>query len=415
MNAKTKLLNRFSSKFNVDAGYFLSGGFWLLFAQGSTILGSLLVAVLFANYLSENDYGIYRYIIGLSVLFSTFSLTGINQAILQAASRGHRRFLQESTSVTFKWGIGIVFFSLCGAIYYYLQDNNILAVGCLLIAIFQPLSQLFLNTLSFLYGETRYAEGALMQAVKSIAVSGSSLLALFFTQNILVLIATYLAAQGIFSACCYLFYRPRSETLLKTEQVVWNKYISFAKHSSYRNIFSGVAYRLDAIVIFQFLGAAELALFSIATLLPEQIRGSFKNLQTLLLPKYTQHESNEIIKKSVPWRSAQLFVALSVFSLCFIAIVPFVYELLFPKYLDAIPYVQLLALTFPASIYLIPHSALQAQQMEKELYTYQILISILQVFFLGILVFYFGLLGAIISRIIGQYCGAIILYYLLYR
>lgn len=409
------LISIISKKFNVDGHYFLSGGFWLVVAQASTVLSSLVVAILFARYLSETEYGVYRYIIGLAALLSAFSLTGIGQAILQAASRGYRSFLRESTALTLKWSLGIVVISLAGTAYYAVQGNSLLATGCLLIAIFHPISQLFLNTLSHLYGEMRFQAGAIMQSLKSVFVSGSSLVALFLTQNILILIAVYFTSQAVAAIACYLIYRPQVVSTNKTPQDAWGEYINYAKHSSFRNIFVGVATRLDAVIVFQFLGAAELALYSIATLLPDQIRGSFKNLQTLLLPRYTKHDSLDTLKRFIPKRSVQFFAILTIITLGVIVITPILYPLLFPKYMGAILYVQLLALSFPASIFLLPLGALQAQRMEKKLYAYHLSTSLVQILSLGILILLFGFLGAIISRIITQYSRTIIAFVLLYR
>jgi O-antigen/teichoic acid export membrane protein len=74
-----------------------------------------------------------------------------------------------------------------------------------------------------------------------------------------------------------------------------------------------------------------------------------------------------------------------------------------------------LALSFPASVFLIPLGAIQSQRMEKELYIYNVVTSLIQIVSLLILIFVFGLLGAIISRILTQYSRTLIAYMLLYK
>jgi O-antigen/teichoic acid export membrane protein len=409
------LANQIENRFRIDAHYFLSGGFWLLIAQASTVLSSLLVAVFFAKILPESDYGIYRYIVGLAALISAFSLTGIGQAILQASSQGYEYFIKESIPITLKWSLGITISSLLGSAYYFLQDNNLLSISCVLIAFLHPVSQFFQNTLSYLYGKTKFKTGAMMQIIKSVFVSITSLISIFLTNDILTLLAIYFSSQAISAIFCHLIYYSNKTTSSKTPPEIFGKYINYAKHSSYRNALGLIAIRLDTVLVFQLLGAKELALFSIATLLPEHISGSFKNLQTLLLPKYAKHESINTIKTTIPRRSFHFLLLLIVFTAIFIIIIPFVYTLLFPKYIDAIPYVQLLALSFPSSVFLIPLGAIQSQRMEKELYIYNVVTSLIQIVSLLILIFVFGLLGAIISRILTQYSRTLIAYMLLYK
>lgn len=403
--------------FNVDAQYLMSGGFWLLVAQGVTLITSLAAAVFFANTLSENDYGIYRYLIGLSVLLSAFSLTGISQAIMQAAARGYGNFFYESTPATLKFGTLLSFASLIGAGYYFVNENTVLASGCILVAAFQPFAQLFQNAQATFYGQTKFVTGSILQILKSTFVSGTSILSLLLTHNLVVLLATYFASQALTALVSYLYTKRQTERsmFVETPPEETERGLSYAKNTSIRNVLVHVSNQLDSIFVFQHLGAAQLALYSIATLIPGQIRGGFKNLQTLLIPKYSKHDSLSTLRKYIPKRSFQFFIVLCSFSLLFIAITPALYEVLFPGYPDAIFYTQLLALSFPASISLIPFGAMQALRMERELYHFQVSTSILQLILTILLIIFAGILGAVISRIVGQYARTFIAYFLLFK
>jgi len=408
------LASKIEKYFRVDARYFLSGGFWLLVSQATTVLSSLVVAILFANNLSESDYGIYRYVIGLAVIFGAFSLTGISQAIMQASSKNIDVFFSKSTRTTLLYGLITSGAALIGSLYYYINDNNTLAIGCLLIALLHPVTQLFLNTLSHLYGKANFKTGTYIQAGKSFFVSAASIFALLFSENIIVLLLVYFITQAVSSIICYLVFKPNPKNQTITEPE-FTKYQTYAKHTSVRNIFSHVSNQFDTVFIFQQLGAVELAVYSIASLIPSHVRGSFKNLQSLLIPKYAKHDSDQTIKGSIPKRSLQFFILLSLLSVAFIFIVPYLYALLFPTYTEAVLYAQLLALAFPASIALIPFGALQVLQREKELYIFQIGSSIVQLFSVVTLIIFFGLIGAIAARVIFQYFRAMLAYYLLYK
>ncbi len=58
-------------------------------------------------------------------------------------------------------------------------------------------------------------------------------------------------------------------------------------------LINALAGQLDKIITYHYLGASELAIYSFAVAMPEQIKGIFKNLNTLAFPKFsTQQNKN---------------------------------------------------------------------------------------------------------------------------
>ncbi len=385
-------------KFNFDAHYFLKGGFWLSLTQVITILAGLATTSLFAHYLSETEYGIYRYLLGLAILFSSLSLTGLGQSILQTAAKKYYGFYKETLVLNLKYSLGIAVLSTAGGIYYILNHNLTLALGCFLIALFQPFITGYQNTTVFLQGSRRFKASTVATTSKIIFISATSIVALLLTKNILVLVAVYLASSALINFLLHLWYRPKATT--PTPEAVTTQYLSFAKHTSVRNTVATVSNRLDTVLIFTQLGAAELAIYTIATTIPEQIKGSFKNLTSLLLPKYANHENFDIVKKSVPKRSLQLFFILLAITVLYIFIAPYLYQLLFPKYEEAVFYSQLLALSFVTFVLYIPLSIIQTKTAEKELHEITLYGSIFQVVSIVLCIHFFGLIGAIIAKIL---------------
>ena len=393
--------DRIERHLRVDADYFVSGGFWLGVAQVATVLTSLVASVFFARYLTENEFGIYRYIIGLAVLFSTLSLTGIRQAILQAATKQIGGFYHLATRQTLMYSIPMVGASFVGALYYYIQDNQTLAIGCLLIGLLFPWSFLLQNIQAHHMGQQRFRQSTILQTSKAVFVAGSTVATLFVTTNILWLLVSYFASQAIAGLVAHLWYRPGNSSI--TDRPAADKLLSFARHTTLRNFITGVSSRLDTILVFQFLGAGSLAIFAIATLIPDQVKGGLKSLVVLLIPKFAQNDSLAKSRKYLPTRSLQLGILLVGITIIFIICVPFVINTFFPKYTEAIIYAQILALGFPASIYQIPLAMMQAHTSEKALYWYHISTAIAQIIFTLLGIYFFGLLGAISARVMTHY------------
>ena len=409
------LLQKLERRFRIDITYFLSGGLWLITAQGLTIVASLISAVIFARLLSQTELGIYRYVISVGIFLSAFSLSGIGQAILQAGAKGHTVFFSYSTKPTILYGLGSSMTALIAALYYFYNGNHVLMVGCITIALLQPTSILFLNTLAYLYGQKHFKSGTYLQGIKSFIVAGASIATIYITRDITTLLIVYFATQAICGIGSYLWYRPHQANTEPLSVDIQKKYLAFAKHTSVQNIIVGLANRLDNIIVFQHLGAASLAYFTIATLLPDQIKGAFKNVLTLLIPKYAKHDTIDTLRGHIPKRSWQFFCILTLISIGVILITPPLYTLLFPMYPEAILYSQLLALSFPASIYLIPFSALQSQTKDRTLYHLHAYISVFQIIVTYTLILTSGLIGAIIARIVTQYFQCLVSFILVRR
>lgn len=399
-------------KFKIDAHYFLSGGFWLTVLQIITLVGGLVTSVLFSNLLDPSDYGIYKYLIGLGVLLSTFTITGITQSIQQTAIKDYDGFFSFAMRKSAIFSIAIVLSALSISTYYFLKDDMTLGIGCIIIAVFVPLTNIFQNISYYLLGKKRFKEVTIFQGFDTAISTLILICVLFLTKNILILFFVFLFLQSAGNIIQHFFYKPKKELLLQT---IKKQYYSYALHTTIRDIIFNTVYKLDNIIVFTHLGATDLAIYSIANLIPEQIKGTFKNLSSLLLIRYAKHDDLSQIQKSLWGRTFQLFLILSCLTLVYWFISPLIYHLLFPRYESAIIYSQLAALSFPSFVVLIPSSALQAQLKERELH----LINFTNAFVLLIsLIFFtysFGLIGAIGARILYRYFNLLISYLLIFN
>lgn len=409
-----KVANSIQAIFRVDAHYFMSGGFWLFIAQVIGSVFGLLTTILFANVLSENDYGIYRYLISITILISSFSLSGIGIAILQAATKGHFGFAKETLGFSLKYNFGVVVIASIGAVYYFINENLVLAIGCILIALLQPFINSFQFAPHFLQGKKEFRLSSALLIIKSIFVSLSLICGILIFEQVTVLFLIYLFSHLLFDVTSFYFINYRKE-FEPTPELTKNKFLSYAKHTSVRNVVSNIAFRIDNILVFTQLGAAELAAFSIANALPEQIKGSFKTVSSLLLPKYANDDTYKVAKKGIPRRSLQFLFMLVLVTAVYCLAAPFIFETLFPKYTDAVLYSQLFALIFPAYIYYLPLTAMMSELNERQLYKFHVNTSIFQLIITFVLIVKLQLLGAVLARMITQYTRSAYCYFLVFK
>lgn len=407
-----KILRFLEKRLKTDVGYTLRGGSWLISGHFVGIVATLLTSYIFANYLSPEIYGQYKYILTIGIFLTTFSLTGSAAAVSQAAARNISGFLSYIKKISLSYGMIISLISIIGAVYYFLHNNQILATGLLIIAVLQP----FLNSTSLiqshLQGTQQFKRSVYGQSIKTIFVTSVIALSAFITQDILVLLTSYYLAHIISNYILEYYFAPKNELLVDVEGS--RSLLQYAKHSSLRNIFTGISDQLDKILIFQNLGAAELAHYTFATALPEQLKGVTKAIEQLLLPRYSNHSKTQIIK-SLPRKTLIYFCFLVVVIGCYILVAPFIYKLLFPAYIGSTMLSQIYSVSMIFALASLPVTALKAHMAEKQLYTLQISTSVVQVFAVVILLYTYGLIGIIAARFISRgyftACG----YYLLYK
>jgi O-antigen/teichoic acid export membrane protein len=402
------LISITEKKFRVDARYFINGGFWLSLGQVTTIVFGLLTTVLLTRYLPETSYGIYKYLIALVAIFSAFSLSGVGQSILQTAAKGYGNFYRENISLIFKFNLLISLSALSGSVYYWYNDNTLLSIGCLLIALIQPITQTFQSIPAYLNGKGNFKLSTKIHLARMSFISATTLITLFLTQSVLWLFLAYISSHLVVNLVTYyLFIKPAS----KTPTHITQKYLNYAKHTSLQNVVAGIANKADALIIFTRLGSVELALYSVATVIPEQVWASFKSLAALLIPKYAKVSDPNILIKTLPVRSLQLLTLLILVTTAYILISPFLIPFLFPNYPEAVLYTQVAALAFPAYLSLLPQSILKVKLDNSALHKINLSNSLMQVTLVFLGITFYGVLGAIIATVVRKYILLFCLYF----
>jgi O-antigen/teichoic acid export membrane protein len=165
--------------------------------------------------------------------------------------------------------------------------------------------------------------------------------------------------------------------------------------------------QLDQILIFHYIGAAELAVYSLAMAPVEQLKGMLKNIQALAFPRFAAR-TKEDVRANIFSKAIRLGIFVGIITLCYIFVAPFFYKIFFPKYIDATFYSQIVALSLVGvAINSFLNTFLESQAQEKKLLQKNIF-EILNVVMLFPLIAYFGIMGAVIGRIIGRFLSLLV-------
>ncbi len=406
---RLKIINllHWSEKYTkTDMVYLTSNGFWSIATQIISMLTTLIVVYVFANYAAKELYGQYKFVLSIVSLLAIFTLTGTGVAIMQSVARGFTNDLQRLLKSKIIFGLIGALLSIVLSGYYFYKGNHELSNIFLAISIFIPFFESFFLYNSYLQGKKDFKTSFFYVSISTIIQSIALLSAIFITTNIIVILAALFISQ--IATRAFFFYitlknRHESEKDTPNDKEV----LKYSKHLSAMGVVSLVANHIDKILVFHYLGAAELAVYAVAILVPEQIKEAFKHIYKLAIPKYAKQDIKNI-KKNILKKMLIFGLPVVIIISIYILIAPYFYSILFPKYLESIFLSQIFAISILAIVASLPIAALQAKSLTKQLYKYNLCSYTLQIVFIFIGIYYYGLIGLVIARVVSRLLTIII-------
>jgi O-antigen/teichoic acid export membrane protein len=388
-----KWLERYTK---TDMIYLAKGGFWLGIGQVVASGSAFLTSVAFANLLPSDIFGIYKYIISINSLLLITTLSGMDSAIIQSVSRGYDGTLNLGVKTKMKWGLIGSIFSIIIGLYYFSKGNSLLAICFFITAFFIPLSESFDMYNSMLFGKRLFDIQARYNVIKKIISLISVIAVVYLTKNLYTILFIYLFSTVLPN----LYFLYKTEKDYKTNNHVDPESITYGKNLSAINIISLILSEIDKVLVFQYVGATDLAIYSLATAPTDQIKGLLKNVNSLALPKFSKRTPDEI-RNNIWDKIKILSVVTTIIIVFYILFAPIFYKTFFPKYTLSVAFSQILSISLlPVVVSGFIYTVFESQKAQKQIYKYNIYSSIFGIIILFPMVYLHGLWGAVISKII---------------
>ena len=380
-----------------DAHYFAKNSFHVAFGHGINIAKGLITGYLVTRMFPKEMYGEYRLVMQIAGLVGVISLSGLPAAISRAVAND-----QDKAPLRFTMHCYAVF-SLLGTVVLLIMipllsfwNREALWPMFLIEALlFVPTS---VGTTFFggiIAGTGAFREALRANYLASILVALSVALMLFLYPSPILLL-TFVNA---FPTIIYLKALRKMIRKYPSEERNWSIFRS-GLHLTFAALPMSLSSYVDSIIIAGLFGAKELATFSVALLIPEQVKQLFKELSPIAFSKQAKgrdtQERRKHIVRIVMWGTGIFVIGITLYVVC----IPWFIPWLFPQY-DAH---QVFVLTSAAAITLITiPSNLFVQNLEARgkihhLQIAQWVASFAFIVALLILAPTYGPLGAIISR-----------------
>lgn len=404
-----KIISKLDTFFHLDTKKILGQASYLFGGQMFGNILSFAVALAAAHFISKDTYGTYRYILSIVSFIGAFSLTGLSTAIVRSVARGYDGIFTRSFGRSLLWSLPAFIVGIGSGIWYVAHGNMTLGISVLVGGIVFPFVQALLWYKSYLNGKKYFRALMKSNIAYSLVTSGTILIILVFHPSVITLIVGYYASNIVITGILAIVIRrkfhpnnlpdPDGDTL--------------EKHMSLINVLDSGAAQLDKIILFQVAGPIEVARYTFATLIPEQLRSILKYIPTLSMPTFSSLPPETARAKGL-FLVKKLFLITIPLVVVYIFIAPLVYTILFPTYNEVVLYSQIFALIllFDGGI---SGTLLKAQHRVKELYWVNISSNGIKIILLLVLGFFWGIWGIIASRIISRIFSFIFSYILVQR
>lgn len=351
----------------------------------------------------KETIGEYHFVISVISLISITSLPGIRTALMQSFARKNYNFFRIATrTCTLGAAIGsLILLSL--AAYYYARGEIFMAISFAIASALNPLSQGLLTWKSSHSGQENFRKITIVDAVGTLASSAFMMISVFFYTNshlILVLIALAIpAAQNLL--LCSIEYRKHA-----SENGDFSDIKEYGLKTSFYKLLPTLAQEIDRISIYNFISPADLAIFNVASKIPNAIKGATQDVGNVLMPRFAR----------MPNYSKKLNLYIFLFSgftliltaLFTIYIFPTLFYIVAPQnYHSSLIYGQALLGTIAISTHTILRTSyISSQQNQKSFLAMTLIGSLAKIITAPILIFFFqtwgGVAAIFLQRIISM-------------
>lgn len=384
-----------TKKLQLDVRFYGRSATWLTISHVSGIIRGIATTFLMARWLSPETLGQFRYMLAVFGIAGIFSFTGLNSAVIRGVSQGDhgvarlalRRMLQLAP-------FGTLVLFIAAAERYWHQEAG--AAACLLIAgiAFVPycMSGFYGPILT---GKEEIRELAVMAIVNNLVYALLFVIALLSSRNLIAITAVYFGLDILIRGS----FTIREYRRLPMQGGDGHAHMALGDHVSGIGVMNTLTLYFNQLLLQRIWGYSSLATFSVASVIPEQIKNAINSMSGIFLQRLSRHEKTETHTRVTQRHFWIAMIGMAGIVLVYGLTAPILIPLFFPQYREAV----LPSIVYATSLLGIPCIVgiyfFQAHKEFKRLWTHSIVQSVIQLVSSIVLVPFFGSWGAVWSRV----------------
>ena len=370
------ILKRAERLTKTDLRYVLGNGSWLLFGQVVGIAVGVSLAVCYAHFLTKEVYGTYKYLLSVFGILSLFSLSGMEDASQRGIAEGKESIFWDAFRVRIKWSL-LAFLA------------TLFFVSSPFLWLLEPIS----HYNSLLAGKKLFRKASLLNILLQVCSAVIMVVAIYFTRSSLGIVLAYLIGAIILRGSIFLYVIKKHTLNSENDPSL----LRVGSHWSILSVVSTIVGRLDSVILFSMLGPVSLAIYSFAQSSSQYAQHAIKIVTTSLAFPKMAAQDKDIIKKTLLRKVAIAHLFTFPIAIIMVLFMPFFFNLLFPQYLDSIPYAQALTALLAFAPLRLVSTAISVKASTKLLYWLNLTSAVLSISCLLIFVPIWGIWGVIFS------------------
>jgi O-antigen/teichoic acid export membrane protein len=384
----------------LDVRFYSRSFVFLSFGHVSGVIRGVATTFLMARWLDPIILGQFRYILAAFGMAGIFAMNGMSSAVIRGVAQGDtviaRLALRRILLIAPLGSLAL----LLAAGERLLAHEPTVAMGLALAAIaFTPYCACGLYG-SILTGQQKIKELSQLAVLNNLVFAIAFVVILRMDRSLFAITIAYFGFDLLIRGLLTIRELRR---LPATGDAT--AHLSLGNHLSGIGVMQTIAAQLDQILIQRFAGYQTLALYSVATVIPEQIKDMINGLNGTLLQRMSRHEKTDALVRTTQRHFWMVLAGSAGVVGAYALVVPWALPWLFPKYeaavIPSMVYaVGLLALPANVGIYFF-----QAHQELGRLWRFYMTNSVLQIATNLALIPFFGSWGAIWSKTATRLAG----------
>lgn len=389
----SQLATFLTKKLRLDVRFYGRSFGLMSLGHTSAVIRGIATTFLMARWMPRNTMGEFRYILALFGIASIFSLSGLNTSIIRGITKGDPGIARAALKLIFLISpLGSLGLALA-AWERWAHGETHVAAGLLIAGLIFPL-----YSASGLYGAILIGKDEIKKLTK-IAVANNVLFALLFfavilnTKELLPVLVAYFGFDVLIRG--WITWREVRRLKPGGNSA---EHLLLGKHLSAIGAFQVIAAQLDQILIQRFFGYGSLANYSIATLIPEQIKDFVLSINGIILRRFSRHDNTPQVLQQTKRHFWTAMGGSIILALAYIAVAPFILPWLFPQYQNQVLPSIVYALGLIAMSTMVGLNFMQANNQIRRLWIFYTANTVLQIGSNLALIPFFGGWGAILSK-----------------
>lgn len=395
------IINSITKRTNINMAYIAKNSFWSLLTLGVASTSTLATSYVMANYLDAQVYGLYIFVFSVLSMLSITGLPGVSIASVSAIVKNREETYMRGVAVMKKSAIiGSILLIIIAGYFVLIGDQIELACILIYLAVFYPIYATRGHYNAYLNAKKQFKLQCKVNSLSVILRSAIVIVMILLQERIALIIVSVALYDALIG---YVLYRYTKKQIKKLPiGNVDSAAISFGIKHTLLGIIAHVVNHIDKIIIAPYSGLSTLAAYSISIIVPNQVKVALKQVSMVLFPKFAE-------AKVSGRRVARYSCLLSVIMLsCYGAyyyVAPPVYELLFPKFPQAIKYTILFSVSFIFMPQVVNIKYLEARGEIKAIAKHKISSNVLRLVLLVVLINIYSVKGVILAHIIARGYG----------